>query len=402
METAAAAAAAAAIPLFIPSSFLISRSPKLWSLVSKSVIPGPLFSSTSAYIREPIIRFKTHKTWRFPPSSCTSPYLNPEPSRKLGLLMEVDGVLADVYRLGNCQAFNVAFQKLGLDCANWTEPIFADLKRKAAGDEERMLILFFNRIGWPTSLPTNEKETFLKSIMREKRKALEDFAMSRSLALRPGVEKFIDEAIQEGLPLVLLTAYSKNGDEEFGACTGGSLLEAGVCQELSLEGLVSIIEKLGHDRTLQVKVVGKDEVQQSYYGQLVLGEGVSSSLDEQLVKEARKAVSMEKQRVAEEVASILKLSVDIDTTSTESTDLVVATLRAGAEYAGLPVQSCVLIAGSQSGVVGAERIGIPSVVIRSSSTARAEFRRAKAVMDGFGGADLTVSKLLSKRFTDPS
>ncbi|KAI0527166.1 hypothetical protein KFK09_002765 [Dendrobium nobile] len=254
------------------------------------------------------------------------------------------------------------------------------IHRKAAGDEERMLILFFNRIGWPTSLPNNEKETFLKSIMREKRKALEDFAMSRSLALRPGVEKFIDEAIQEGLPLVLLTAYSKNGDE--------------VCR--------SIIEKLGHDRTLQVKVVGKDEVQQSYYGQLVLGEGVSSSLDEQLVKEARKAVSMEKQRVAEEVASILKLSVDIDTTSSESTDLVVATLRAGAEYAGLPVQSCVLIAGSQSGVVGAEKIGIPSVVIRSSSTARAEFRRAKAVMDGFGGADLTVSKLLSKRFVDPS
>ncbi|KAL0926541.1 hypothetical protein M5K25_002780 [Dendrobium thyrsiflorum] len=369
------AAAAVAIPLFIPSSFLLSRSPPLRSLVSKSVILGPFFSSTSAFIL-----FKTHKTWRIRPSSCTSPYMDPEPSRKLGLLMEVDGVLADVYRLGNCQAFNVAFQKLGLDCANWTEPIFEDLKRKAAGDEERMLILFFNRIGWPTSLPTNEKETFMKSIIREKRKALEDFAMSRSLALRPGVEKFIDEAIQEGLPLVLLTAYSKNGDE--------------VCR--------SIIEKLGHDRTLQVKVVGKDEVQQSYYGQLVLGEGVSSSLDEQLVKEARKAVSMEKQRVAEEVASILKLSVDIDTSSTESTDLVVATLRAGAEYAGVPVQSCVLIAGSQSGVVGAEKIGIPSVVIRSSSTARAEFRRANAVMDGFGGADLTVSKLLSKRFADPS
>ncbi|KAI0527167.1 hypothetical protein KFK09_002766 [Dendrobium nobile] len=127
METAAAAA----IPLFIPSSFLLSRSPTLTSLVSKSVIPGPFFSSTSASIREPIIRLKTLKTWRFSPSSCTSPYLDPEPSRKLGLLMEVDGVLADVYRLGNCQAFNVAFQKLGLDCANWTEPIFADLKRSS-------------------------------------------------------------------------------------------------------------------------------------------------------------------------------------------------------------------------------------------------------------------------------
>lgn len=143
-------------------------------------------------------------------------------------------------------------------------------------------------------------------------------------------------------------------------------------------------------------------MQQSFYGQLILGKGVSSSLDEQLAKEARKAVSMEKQRVAEEVASILKLTVDIDTSSTESTDLIVATLRAAAECVGLTVQDCVLIAGSQSAVLGAEKIGMPSVVIRGGSTARAEFHSAKAVMDGFGGADLTISKLLNKRFTNTS
>lgn len=46
-------------------------------------------------------------------------------------------------------------------------------------------------------------------------------------------------------------------------------------------------------------------------------------------------------------------------------DQIINTLRAGAEYAGLPVQDCVLIAGSQSGVLGAERIGMSCVVIRS-------------------------------------
>lgn len=51
----------------------------------------------------------------------------------------------------------------------------------------------------------------------------------------------------------------------------------------------SIVEKLGHERTSKIKIVGKDEVEQSFYGQLVLGKGVSSSLDEQLVKEAKKA-----------------------------------------------------------------------------------------------------------------
>lgn len=51
----------------------------------------------------------------------------------------------------------------------------------------------------------------------------------------------------------------------------------------------SIVEKLGHERTSKIKIVGKDEVEQSFYGQLVLGKGISSSLDEQLVKEAKKA-----------------------------------------------------------------------------------------------------------------
>ena len=42
-----------------------------------------------------------------------------------------------------------------------------------------------------------------------------------------------------------------------------------------------------------------------------------------------------------------------------------AALRAGAEYAGLPVCKCVLVAGSQSGVAGANRVGMPCVVLRS-------------------------------------
>jgi len=101
----------------------------------------------------------------------------------------------------------------------------------------------------------------------------------------------------------------------------------------------------------------------------------------------------EKQRIAEEVASILKLSVDI--TASErlllalnsleeyylhwlrrilskfhcpvaivSSEKVIAALRAGSEYVGCDVQNCILVAGSQSGVLAAERIGMPCVVVR--------------------------------------
>lgn len=42
-----------------------------------------------------------------------------------------------------------------------------------------------------------------------------------------------------------------------------------------------------------------------------------------------------------------------------------ATLRAGAELADLPVKNCVLISGSQTGVLAAERVAMPCVVIRN-------------------------------------
>lgn len=51
----------------------------------------------------------------------------------------------------------------------------------------------------------------------------------------------------------------------------------------------SIVEKLGTDRVSKIKIIGDDEVKQSFYGQLVLGKGVSSSLDEQLAKAVNKA-----------------------------------------------------------------------------------------------------------------
>ncbi|XP_058752542.1 CBBY-like protein isoform X1 [Vicia villosa] len=292
-------------------------------------------------------------------------------SQDLAVLLEVDGVLVDAYRVGNRIAFNKAFEKLGLDCASWNEPVYSDLLRRSIGDEEKMLFLYFNRIGWPSSLPTNEKGLFTKSVLLEKEKALEEFVTSKSLPLRPGVEQFIDDAYNEGIPVVVLTAYTKSGDN--------------IAR--------TILEKLGNDRSNKVTVVGIKEAEQSLYGQLISGKVIAHGLDEELAKEARRAASAEKQRLAKEVASMLNLSVAIDTGLSESLDKIVTALHAGAECARLPISNCVLVAGSQSGAAGAERAGMPCVVLRSSLTSKAEFPLAIATMDGFGGGDLTISKL---------
>jgi hypothetical protein len=46
---------------------------------------------------------------------------------------------------------------------------------------------------------------------------------------------------------------------------------------------------LGSERMQKIKMVGQAEVENSFYGQLVLGKGVSARLDEHLANEAAKA-----------------------------------------------------------------------------------------------------------------
>jgi len=49
------------------------------------------------------------------------------------------------------------------------------------------------------------------------------------------------------------------------------------------------MEKLGDDRSIKVIIVGNKEVEQSLYGQLVLGKVIASGLDEELANEAKRA-----------------------------------------------------------------------------------------------------------------
>ncbi|CAM6094884.1 unnamed protein product [Calypogeia fissa] len=304
--------------------------------------------------------------------------IRPGSSRtSIAVLMEVEGVLADVHRYGHRQAFNLAFEELGLDCAQWTEAVFADLMRfyslkKVCCSRFYVFtkVLLRKAIGWPSTLPTNEQAAFIKKVLQVKSRALEKLAGSTSIPLRPGLDKFVDEVLDAEVPLIVLTAYYKGG-EQFARL---------------------LVDQLG-ERSRKIMFVGKAEVENSSYGQLVFGEGASSSLDEQLAVAASRAVAAEKQRLAEEVASLLKLSVEIDTSFTQISKKSIATLRAGAEVAGVDVDHCILLASGLSGSQAASQIDMPCVVVRSSLTARAEFPAAKAALDGYGPGSTTLPRL---------
>ncbi|XP_002988169.2 CBBY-like protein [Selaginella moellendorffii] len=311
------------------------------------------------------------KPRRFSPVLVSSRSGGGNAASDMAVFLEIDGVVADLHRHGHRQSFNVAFQRLGLDCANWTEPVYLDLLRQAGSDETQMLTTFFDRIGWPMSLPTNEKDTFVRKLMESKQHELETLAASDAIPIRPDLTSFVDEAMGELVPVVFISSYSKSGER--------------VARLL--------LDKLGMERLDYIKIVGSHEVESSAYGQVVLGLGVSSSPDELLATEVAKAVSSEKQRLASEVASTLKLKVDLDTTSSVLLKTTIAALRAAAETAGVPIDRGILLAGAYLGTEAASRISLPCVVVRSSLTARAEFPLARATLEGFGAGAITLSRL---------
>ncbi|KAK9937082.1 hypothetical protein M0R45_013899 [Rubus argutus] len=108
------------------------------SQLGSSIFPGPTFPRNSSFPGK-CLHFD-----RFLSFISLSGAHDQNPSEELA------GVLMDAYRLGNRQTFNVGAHM-----------------QKCAGDEEKMLILYFNRIGRPSSLPTTEKESFVKNVLRK-------------------------------------------------------------------------------------------------------------------------------------------------------------------------------------------------------------------------------------------
>ncbi|GAQ90108.1 hypothetical protein KFL_006010040 [Klebsormidium nitens] len=289
-----------------------------------------------------------------------------ERQRNMAVVFEIEGVLTDIHRRANREAYNLSFKDLDLDCANWTEPVYKDLYRSVGGDEERMLQVFFDRIGWPLAVPTSERKTFTRKCLEIKKKHLESFIEAGRLPLRPGVAEFVQEAASEGVALVIL----------------------GVSSRIGYDATRKLVEGLGD----AVRVLSDEDVRASTYAQVAAGEGALAGIDNMLARQLAEAVNAEKQRLAEMVAEKLKLTVDLDTGG-KSEEALLA-LRAAAELAGTPVGRCVLLAGSHVGVQAAARISMPCVVVKSSYTAGAEFPGALATYGDYGmGSGVTLAKL---------
>ncbi|MBN1998970.1 HAD-IA family hydrolase [candidate division KSB1 bacterium] len=120
------------------------------------------------------------------------------------IIFDCDGVLVDTERDGHRVAFNRAFQKKGLD-VEWGVALYGELL-KISGGKERMKH-YFNRTAWPHGI--GDRDMFIREMHKLKTDLFMQLIESGELALRPGVTRLVDEAINEGILLAVCSTSNE-------------------------------------------------------------------------------------------------------------------------------------------------------------------------------------------------
>lgn len=124
------------------------------------------------------------------------------------LFFDCDGVLVDTERDGHRVSFNETFAEKGLN-VTWDVDLYGELL-KIGGGKERMTA-YFNKVGWPPVAPTDEQERkdFVASLHKRKTVLFMELIERRSLPLRPGVSRLIDEALSGGVKVAVCSTSNE-------------------------------------------------------------------------------------------------------------------------------------------------------------------------------------------------
>lgn len=117
------------------------------------------------------------------------------------LLFDVDGTLADTEKDGHRVAFNLAFESSGLDW-HWDEALYGELLAVTGGKERiRFYLEKFN-----TDFEKPEAfDDFVKGLHASKTEFYTQLLSEGKIPLRTGVERLIQEAMDAGMRMAVVT-----------------------------------------------------------------------------------------------------------------------------------------------------------------------------------------------------
>ncbi len=117
------------------------------------------------------------------------------------LIFDVDGTLADTERDGHRVGFNRAFSDAGLNW-NWSEALYGELLAVAGGKER---IRHYIETYKPPFTPPQDLTEFIASLHRSKTQHYTQLLAQGEIPLRPGVERILHAARDQGLRLAIST-----------------------------------------------------------------------------------------------------------------------------------------------------------------------------------------------------
>lgn len=121
-------------------------------------------------------------------------------------MFDCDGVLADTERDGHRISFNQAFAERNLN-EEWGVERYGVLL-EVGGGKERMTA-HWNEVGWPSSIPEEERAAQVKELHLRKTDIFMDLIDQGAIPLRPGILRLVDEAIANDIKLAVCSTSNE-------------------------------------------------------------------------------------------------------------------------------------------------------------------------------------------------
>lgn len=127
-------------------------------------------------------------------------------SQVKAIFFDQDGVIIDTERDGHRVAFNETFKEMGFD-VYWDEDYYYELLQ-VAGGKERMRHHLHTR-GFGKEVKPEEEDALIQAMHKHKTSRFIELIESGNLPLRPGIHRFMNEAMRAGLILGICTTSNE-------------------------------------------------------------------------------------------------------------------------------------------------------------------------------------------------